>query len=106
VLKRAKIACVLVPHSKVDVGILGQQEMASKQNTYLLCINADKVEAYLAVMKARFDDMVAKEHSKEISVNDVNLDGGDVQCPACGHVGPLVAGHCADCELFLGVNEA
>src|SRR5690242_18014873 len=56
VLKREKIACALVPHSVVDGGdLLGRKEMAAKQNTYLLCVNADKVDAYVAIMKARFD---------------------------------------------------
>ena len=26
---------------------------------------------------------------------------GDLPCPACGHVGALVAGACGDCELQL-----
>jgi hypothetical protein len=30
------------------------------------------------------------------------VDGDSVACPACGTVGPLVAGACADCGLQLG----
>jgi hypothetical protein len=31
-----------------------------------------------------------------------SLDADHVACPACGTVGPLVAGACADCGLQLG----
>jgi hypothetical protein len=80
--------------------------MGEKTTTYALCVSQDKIETYVAIMKTRFDEMVAREHSKEWTLNEVHLDGSDVTCPACGHMGPLVNGHCTDCDLFLGVNEA
>jgi hypothetical protein len=92
-LKRQKFPCLLVP---VTVGNV---------TNYALCINSDRVEDYTAIMKLHFSNMVRREHSKEWEAQDVHLDGGDVTCPACGHVGQLQDGQCGDCGLMLGVSE-
>lgn len=105
-LKNGRIACALVPVKDSQSEESGAQALNYKALKYGLFLNQSQVEAFAAMMKARFDEMVVREHSKEWVLNDVHLDGSDVTCPACGHVGALKEGQCADCELFLGVNEA
>jgi hypothetical protein len=92
-LKQHKVACMLVPVVVRNV------------TSYAVCINADRVEDYMALMSSRFGDMVQKEHGQDWALQEVHLDGGDVTCPACGHQGPLQEGQCSDCGLMLGVNE-
>lgn len=87
-LKNAKIASILIP----------------SEGKFAICINPERIEAFATLMKNRFEDMVAREHSADWTHHEVNLDGGDVTCPACTFVGPLVDGACADCGLMLGVE--
>ena len=72
---------------------------------YAVCIEESRVPDFTAIMQARFSGMVQREHEQEFAFQDVNLDGGEVTCPACGHVGLLQEGQCADCGLMLGVTE-
>ena len=57
------------------------------------------------IMKQRFEDLVKREGVGSFNVTAIDLDAAEVECPACGHRGALVAGACADCELFLGAPE-
>lgn len=89
-LKRNKVVCCLVPVSPT---------------AYAVCINADDAQKYASVMNAQFASMVEREHDQEWRPQDVHLDGSDVCCPACGHVGQLQDGACRDCGLMLDVSE-
>ena len=93
ILKQNKIASILAPVVNGNV------------TNYAVCINSDRVDDFMTVMKTRFEDMVQREHAQEWTLKEVNLDGSDVTCPACGHYGQLQAGQCIDCGLMLGVNE-
>lgn len=57
------------------------------------------------IMKRRFEDLVKKEGVGSFNVTAIDLSAAEVECPACGHKGPLVDGACGDCELFLGAPE-
>jgi len=89
-LKHNKVPCCLVPVSST---------------AYAVCINAGDAQTYASVMNAQFASMVEREHDQEWRPQDVHLDGSDVCCPACGHVGQLQDGQCSDCGLMLDVNE-
>ncbi len=54
------------------------------------------------LMKARFESLIHKEGVGTFKTDAIDVTADEVECPACGHKGPLKAGECADCGLFLG----
>ena len=62
----------------------------------------DDLQRVSAVLGARFSDALAREGVGGMQTAPIDLAAETVTCPACGHVGPLVEGSCADCGLFLG----
>ena len=65
----------------------------------------DDVGRVGALMKARFQELIAKEGVGAFNTEAIDLSASEVECPACGHKGPLKDGECADCGLFLGAPE-
>jgi hypothetical protein len=57
------------------------------------------------LLRRRFEDLIAKEGVGSFNTAAIDLSAAEVQCPACGHTGPLDEGACADCGLFLGAPE-
>jgi hypothetical protein len=55
-----------------------------------------------AVLRARFEGLVAQEGIGSFKTEAIDLSADEVECPACGHKGALKDGECADCGLFLG----
>lgn len=55
-------------------------------------------------MRVQWEEGLAREglipvaHAVPVGPNSA----GEVACPACGTVGPLVEGACGDCGLILG----
>ena len=45
--------------------------------------------------------MVEQEGTAHALVDVTPTEDGELPCPACGHVGPLVEGACSDCGLVL-----
>lgn len=90
-LKRENIGCVVAP-------------VTQKPGSYCIAINPDRVDLYAEIVKRQFRAMVAKENANEVKLADVNLDGGDVTCPACGHIGVLLDEQCQDCGLVLSAK--
>ena len=65
----------------------------------------DDVVRVGALMKARFEGLVAKEGIGSFNTEAIDLSAAEIACPACSHKGPLKNGECADCGLFLGAPE-
>jgi hypothetical protein len=65
----------------------------------------DDLARVSAVMKARFEALVAQEGIGQFRTDAIDVTAAEVTCPACGHTGALVNGECADCGLFLGEPE-
>lgn len=57
------------------------------------------------LLRKRFEDLVAREGVGSFASKVVDLSAAEVECPACGHKGPLREGACGDCGLFLGAPE-
>jgi hypothetical protein len=70
-------------------------------------VPADQVHAVQSLLQADWHAQLAREGADpEIvarlqAAAQADPDAGPV-CPACGHVGELARGACADCGLFLG----
>lgn len=58
-----------------------------------------------AVLKARFEGLVAQEGIGSFKSEAIDLTQDEVECPACMHKGALQQGCCADCGLFLGATD-
>jgi hypothetical protein len=58
-----------------------------------------------AVMKSRFEALIHKEGMGTFKTEAIDIGAAEVECPACGHKGPLKDGECADCGLFLGATD-
>lgn len=58
-----------------------------------------------AVLKSRFEGLIAREGIGSFKTEAIDLAAAEIECPACGHKGPLKDGACADCDLFLGAPE-
>lgn len=58
-----------------------------------------------AIMKARFEGLVAQEGIGSFKTDAIDLSAAEIECPACGHKGALKNGECADCGLFLGAPD-
>lgn len=65
----------------------------------------DDVPRVGALLKARFEGLIAKEGVGSFNTEAIDLTAAEVACPACGHTGALKNGECADCGLFLGAPE-
>ncbi len=59
-----------------------------------------------AVLKARFEGLIAQEGIGSFKTEAIDLSQAEVECPACMHKGALKEGCCADCGLFLGAPES
>jgi len=57
------------------------------------------------VMKQRFAALIAKEGVGSFNTEAIDVAADLVECPACGHKGPLNKGECSDCGLFLGAPD-
>ncbi len=62
----------------------------------------DDLAGVSAVMKARFEALIAKEGVGQFRTDAIDVTAAEVTCPACGFTGALTNGECADCGLFLG----
>ena len=65
-------------------------------------IDADDMQRAGAVMRMRFEALVAQEGVGSFKTDPIDLTLDEVECPACTFKGPLKEGACADCGLFLG----
>lgn len=68
-----------------------------------LMVREDDVPKVHALMQAEWLEALRKEGTvgEESLVQLKTAPEGELQCPACGHVGPLVNGECGDCGLVL-----
>jgi hypothetical protein len=57
------------------------------------------------IMRKRFSELIEKEGVGSFNSTAIDLAADEIECPACGHKGPLVDGACGDCGLFLGAPE-
>ncbi len=55
-----------------------------------------------ALMKSRFEELVAKEGVGSFKTDAIDLSLDEIECPACAFKGALKEGACGDCGLFLG----
>jgi hypothetical protein len=65
----------------------------------------DDVARVGVVMKSRFEALIRKEGVGAFKTEAIDVGAAEVECPACGHKGPLKNGECADCGLFLGATD-
>jgi hypothetical protein len=67
-----------------------------------LLSRAEDVDRIARLMRARWRDMALAEGTVDDDHPAVAADAyGEPPCPACGTVGPLAAGACAECGLQL-----
>jgi len=62
----------------------------------------DDVPRVTQLMKSRFEALIKREGVGTFRTEAIDVGAAEVECPACGHKGPLKNGECADCGLFLG----
>ncbi|RJO63134.1 MAG: hypothetical protein C4523_21280 [Myxococcales bacterium] len=72
-----------------------------------LAVAANDIERAAEVLRADFQDLVAlnadETTCKDPSAWTVNLEGGEVICPACETRIPAGVAECPQCELYVGV---
>jgi hypothetical protein len=90
-----------VSSEEVDEGALG----AASITRFSVVIATANLAAASELLKGRFEALVAQEGIGSLNVEAIDLEQESVQCPACGFDGPLEAGQCGDCGLFLGAPE-
>ena len=106
-------ACREVERALLDAGIpcmLGTdieegEALAAGPMKIGVMVAEDDLARVTEVMKQRFEVLVAQEGVGAFRTEAIDVAADEVQCPACGHHGPLSNGECSDCGLFLGVPE-
>lgn len=105
-------ACREIERALLDAGIPCLLETESEGE--ILAAGALKIGVVVAeedvprvgvVMKARFEALIHKEGVGTFKTDAIDITAAEVECPACGHKGPLKDGECADCGLFLGATD-
>lgn len=113
VLHAGLAACREIERALLEDGILCYVEAAAEEGE-ALAPGAMKVGVMVAesdlprvgdLLKRRFEDLIAREGVGSFQSVAIDLAAAEVECPACGHKGPLAEGACADCGLFLGAPE-
>jgi hypothetical protein len=93
------IACALVTDAEEgDVLAAGAMKIG-------VIVAEEDLPRVADLMKARFESLIHKEGVGTFRTDAIDVGADEVECPACGHKGPLKAGACADCDLFLGAPE-
>lgn len=72
--------------------------------SYGVVVRASDVEAIRQRLRGGLEATLAKQGLAGLQAEAIDVDKGEVTCPACGHTGPVVDGACGDCGLFLGAN--
>ncbi len=70
-----------------------------------LLLQPHELATFQRLMSSRWSDALAREGGADPEVLarlEAAQAAGELACPACGHVGDLVDGECADCGLALG----
>jgi hypothetical protein len=68
----------------------------------LVLVREDDVGRAAEVLRARWHALLDRDGVDADGTRAADADGdGEPPCPACGGVGPLVEGACADCGLQL-----
>lgn len=107
-------ACREIERALLDDGIPCYVEADADEGEPLSVGGAMKVGVIVAesdvpkvgeLLKRRFEDLVKKEGVGSFNVAAIDLSAAEIECPACGHKGPLAEGACGDCGLFLGAPE-
>lgn len=97
-LLEAGVPCVL------DANAEEGEPLAAGALKVGVVIASDDLARAGAVLKARFEGLVAKEGIGSFKTEAIDLTAAEIECPACGHKGALQDGACGDCGLFLGAN--
>jgi hypothetical protein len=95
------IACASVPMT-LTAGDNAATLGAANQLKYLVLIEPADIERAQNAMKQLFADQVLKEGRGALVDSVVNVDAGEITCPACGETAALEKGECTTCGLFLG----
>lgn len=77
---------------------------SSAAMTYGVVVRTSDVDAIRKQLRGGLEATLAKQGLAGLQTEAIDVDKGDVTCPACGHSGALVDGACGDCGLFLGAN--
>ncbi len=69
-----------------------------------LLIHAADISSFRQLMNSRWAEAVGREGGDpEVLARIAAATAADLPvCPACGHIGELVAGECGDCGLVFG----
>ncbi|MDP2343302.1 MAG: hypothetical protein Q8O67_20255 [Deltaproteobacteria bacterium] len=103
-------ACREIERALLDAKVLCYIDAAAEEGEPL-APGALKVGVFIAeedmkragaVMKSRFETLVAKEGVGSFKTDAIDLSLDEVECPACSFKGALKDGACGDCGLFLG----
>lgn len=94
----ANIPCLLQTGSEGEVLAAGAMKIG-------VIVAEEDLARVGAVMKSRFEALIHKEGVGTFKTDAIDVGAAEVECPACGHKGPLENGECADCGLFLGATD-
>lgn len=73
--------------------------------SYSVVISQEDIEPVKTLLEGMQRNLLAAEGLENLADHVVDLDADEVDCPACGHKGPLDDdGACSDCGLVLGVS--
>jgi hypothetical protein len=103
-------ACREIERALLDAGVPCYIDAAAEEGEPLapgalkvgVFIAEDDLARAGAVMKSRFESLIAKEGVGSFKTDAIDLTLAEVECPACTFKGALKDGACADCGLFLG----
>ena len=106
-------ACREIERALLDAGVPCFIDAAAEEGEPLapgalkvgVFIAEDDLARAGAVMKSRFETLIAKEGVGSFKTDAIDLSLDEVECPACTFKGPLKDGACGDCGLFLGAPD-
>jgi hypothetical protein len=101
ILLQSKVSCAVYPVSISSSGseVLG----ATSDLKYAVLVREVDLEAAKTAMEGKFHADVAREGQGFVKQDAIDLEQGEIVCPACGEIGPLRDGECRVCGLHLGV---
>jgi hypothetical protein len=101
ILARSKISCAVYP---LNMSSSGNETLGTTSDMkYVVLIREADLEAAKTALEGKFHDDVAREGKGSVHRDAVDLEQGEITCPACGEIGPLKDGECQVCGLHLGV---
>lgn len=113
VVQASLAACREIERALLDAGIPAMLRTENEEGEALsagtlkigVVVADDDLARVGVVMKSRFEALIRKEGVGAFKTEAIDVAAAEVECPACGHKGPLKNGECADCGLFLGATD-